>query len=64
MKVLLKSISREAAVFITSPCCLGEGYRTPVASYHTGYTVKKSYRFSRPSRDVTDQTLPGREELN
>jgi hypothetical protein len=25
------------------------------------YTVEKGYPFSRPRRDVTDQTLPGRE---
>ncbi len=28
------------------------------------YTVKKDYRFSVPSRDVTNQTPPGRELLN
>jgi hypothetical protein len=29
---------------------------------HQLYTVNKGYRFSRPSRDVTNQTLPGGEE--
>jgi hypothetical protein len=28
------------------------------------YTVKKVSDFSVPSRDVTNQTLPGREKLN
>ncbi len=32
--------------------------------YDTGYTVKKDCHFPIPSRDVTDQTLPGREYFN
>jgi hypothetical protein len=27
--------------------------------YKKGYTVKKGYRFSVPSQDVTNQTVPG-----
>ncbi len=31
--------------------------------YYEPYTVKKGYRFPVPSRDVTKQTLPGRDNL-
>ncbi len=31
--------------------------------FRSSYTVKKISRFPVPSRDVTNQTLPGREDL-
>jgi hypothetical protein len=33
----------------------------PKTVWRVSITVKKGYRFSVPSRDVTNQTLPGRE---
>jgi hypothetical protein len=48
---------------VTQQPCLFANTHVFIKKYST-YTVKKGYRFSHPSRDVTNQTLPDREFLD